>query len=225
MSIIGRARIRTFIGVAVLGVILFGTAGELAWGQGWAYMTLLILTAILDLYGPLRFDEGLIEERMSKKPDVIRWDGIFVGMVGILTIAELLVSGLDHRFRWTPPLPMWAISIGFLLVIVGTAGLTWAMRVNRFFSAIIRIQKDRGHMVVTSGPYSIVRHPGYAAWNLRTIGVPLLLGSFWVFIPSGLFIIGFIIRTALEDRLLQAELPGYKEYSLKVRTRLVPGVW
>jgi protein-S-isoprenylcysteine O-methyltransferase Ste14 len=136
----------------LLSAVLFVTAGELAWWEGWAYMTILLASTILGLYGPLRFDEGLIEERMSKKSDAMRWDRIFVGLVGIMTMMELCIPGLDHRYHWTRPLPMWAISIGLALVILGTAGLTWAMRVNRFFSAIIRIQKDRGHTVVSSGP-------------------------------------------------------------------------
>jgi protein-S-isoprenylcysteine O-methyltransferase Ste14 len=225
MSVIGRARSRTFVLLVLLWIILFGTAGDLAWWQGWAYMTILLVSTLLGLYGPLRLDEGLIEERMSRKPDAKQWDRIFVVLVGVMTISELYIPGLDHRHHWTQPLPMWLILLGLALVILGTAGLTWAMRVNRFFSALIRIQKDRGHTVVSSGPYGIIRHPGYTAWSLRTLGVPLLLGSYWTFIPAGLFIVGFIIRTALEDRLLQRELPGYSEYAQKVRSRLVPGVW
>ncbi len=209
----------------MLWAVLFGSAGELAWWQGWAYMAILLASTILPLYGPFRIDEGLIEERMSKKPDAKRWDRIFVALVGILTIAELLVPGLDHRFHWSHPLPTWAVLLGLGLVAFGTAALSWAMRVNRFFSAVIRIQKDRGHTVVNARPYSIVRHPGYSAWNLRTLGVPLLLGSVWAYIPAGLFVASFIVRTALEDRVLQAELAGYSEYSEKVKAKLVPGVW
>ena len=225
MSVLRRARVRTAIANVVLWAILFGTAGDLAWLQAWAYMIILWSSTLLGLYGPLRFDEGLIEERMSKKPDQKRWDRIFVALVGIFTIAELIIPGLDHRYRWTRPLPMWATLLGLTLVVIGTAALIWAMRVNRFFSAIIRIQKDRGHSVVTSGPYRIVRHPGYSAWILRTLGIPFLLGSIWAFIPEALFIASFILRTALEDRALRLELPGYIEYAGKVRAKLLPGVW
>jgi protein-S-isoprenylcysteine O-methyltransferase Ste14 len=225
MSIIGRARIKTVSADALSCAILFGSAGDLAWRQGWIYMAILWASTILPLFGPFRLDEGLLEERMSRKPDAKRWDRIFVALVGILTLADLLVPGLDHRYHWTRPLPVWAISLGLGLVIVGTAGLIWSMQVNRFFSTVIRIQKDRGHRVVTQGPYQVVRHPGYAAWSLRTLGVPLLLGSFWAFIPSSLFIATFVVRTTLEDRLLQAELPGYRDYVERVRAKLVPGVW
>jgi protein-S-isoprenylcysteine O-methyltransferase Ste14 len=225
MNVLRQARIKTAIANVVIWAILFGTAGDLAWLHGWAYMAVLWVSTLLGLYGPFRFDEGLIEERMSKKPDQKRWDRFFVALVGVFTIAELIVPGLDHRCHWTRPLPMWAILLGLALVAIGTAGLIWAMQVNRFFSAVIRIQKDRGHVVVTSGPYRIVRHPGYSAWLLRTLGVPLLLGSYWAFIPESLFIVSFIVRTALEDRVLQLELPGYAAYAGKVRAKLVPGVW
>jgi protein-S-isoprenylcysteine O-methyltransferase Ste14 len=188
-------------------------------------MAILIVSTILPLYGPLRFDEGLLEERMSKRPDAKKWDRIFVVLIGILTSAELIVPGLDHRWGWTLPLPEWAILLGLTLVALGTAGLFWSMRVNRFFSAVIRIQRERGHQVVTTGPYRVVRHPGYAAWSLRTLGVPLLLGSYWAFIVAGVFVVPFIVRTALEDKVLQEELPGYPEYAAQVRSRLVPGVW
>jgi protein-S-isoprenylcysteine O-methyltransferase Ste14 len=99
------------------------------------------------------------------------------------------------------------------------------MKANRFFSAFIQIQQDRGHHVVDAGPYRIVRHPGYAFWSLRTLGVPLLFGSNWAFIVACLFIAMFVIRTMLEDRVLQEELPGYREFSVRVTWILVKGVW
>jgi protein-S-isoprenylcysteine O-methyltransferase Ste14 len=99
------------------------------------------------------------------------------------------------------------------------------MRANRFFSAFIRIQQDRGHHVVDAGPYRLVRRPGYAFWSLRTLGTPLLFGSNWAFIVAGLFVAMFAIRTMSEDRVLQEELPGYKEYAKRVTWKLVRGVW
>ncbi len=225
MDVVARARVRTAIADLILWAVLFGSAGDLRWYPGWLYMAILLGSTILTLFGPLRADTGLIEERMSKKPDAIQWDRIFVAFVGIFTLAELVIPGLDHRYGWTGPLPEWTFALGLVLVVSGTVGLLWSMRVNRFFSAVIRIQTDRGHTVVSSGPYSIVRHPGYATWMVRTLGVPLLFGSVWTFIPAGLFIASFVVRTALEDRLLQSELPGYREYAKKVRFRLLPGTW
>jgi protein-S-isoprenylcysteine O-methyltransferase Ste14 len=209
----------------VIGAVLFAAAGDLAWWQAWAYMVLFVASTILSLAGPLRLDEGLIEERMSRKPDAKHWDRYFVGLVGVFTIAELIVPGLDHRWGWTKPQPIWMNLLGLAPVILGTIGLMWATRVNRFFSAFIRIQKDRGHQVVSDGPYRFIRHPGYAFWNLRTLGIPLLFGSNWAFIVAGLFIASFVVRTALEDRVLLEELPGYTDYADRVRWRLLKGVW
>ncbi len=225
MSVIARARIRTVIGAVVIGVVLFAAGDDPAWWPAWVYVAILVTSTILPLAGPFRLDEGLIEERMSRKPGAKPWDRYFVGLVILFTMAELIVPGLDHRWGWTNPQPAWKSLLGLALMIVGTFGLTWAMRVNRFFSTVIRIQKDRGHHVVSEGPYRLVRHPGYAFWSLRTVGVPLLLGSNWAFIVAGLFIAMFVVRTGLEDRVLREELAGYDEYADRVRWKLVKGVW
>ena len=225
MNPIARAKVAQVFTVLVLGVVLFATAGDLAWWPGWAYMVLLVFSSVLSLTGPFRLDEGLIEERISRKPDRKPWDRYFVGLTGVFTIAELIVPGFDHRWGWTGPQPIWRNLLGLVLVILGTAGLMWAMRVNRFFSAFIRIQKDRGHHVVSDGPYRFVRHPGYAFWNLRTLGVPLLFGSNWTFIAAGLFVATFAVRTVLEDQVLLRELTGYREYAARVRWKLLHGVW
>lgn len=224
-NIIGRARIRSIIGIILIGVVLFAAAGDLAWWPAWTYLAILMVSMLLPLYGPLQFDEGLIEERMKPKPGAKRWDKYFVAFVGLFTMVELVVPGLDHRSGWTAPKPIPVKLAGVALVVLGTAGLIWAMRTNRFFSAVIRIQNDRGHAVVNQGPYRMVRHPGYSFWSVRTIGVPLLFGSDWAFIAAGLFIAMFVVRTALEDRVLQEELPGYREYAAQVRWRLIKGVW
>jgi protein-S-isoprenylcysteine O-methyltransferase Ste14 len=211
LSLIARATIRSLIAELLIGVVLFASAGDLAWWPAWAYMVILVLSTILPLTGPFRLDSGLIEERMSRKPGAKPWDRYFVGMVGLFTVAELIVPGFDHRWMWTPPQPIWEHLFGLVLVILGTMGLIWAMKANRFFSAFIRIQHDRGHQVVDAGPYNLVRHPGYAFWSVRTLGVPLLFGSHWAFILAGLFVAMFVVRTMLEDRVLQQELPGYSK--------------
>jgi protein-S-isoprenylcysteine O-methyltransferase Ste14 len=222
---IARARSRTIIGDIVLVLILFIASRDLAWWPAWAYVAMLFVSSLLPLCGPFRFDKGLIEERLSRKPDAKRWDRYFVGMVAVFTIAELIVPGLDHRFGWTAPREPWTQLSGLILALLGTAGLLWAMKVNRFFSALIRIQKDRQHCVVSDGPYRMVRHPGYAFWCLRTLGIPMLFGSDWTFIVAFLFIAMFVVRTMLEDRLLLEELPGYREYAARVRWKLVGCLW
>ena len=225
MSPIARARIHSVVAASIIGAVLFVSAGDLAWWPAWAYMIVLVFSTILPLFGPLRLDEGLIEERMSRKPGIKPWDRYFIALVGVFTMAELIVPGFDHRWNWSLPQPMWMHLLGLALVILGTLGLVWAMKANRFFSAFVRIQQDRGHRVVDAGPYRIVRHPGYTFWSLRTFGVPLLFGSNPAFIVGGLFVAMFIVRTILEDRVLQKELIGYKEYAERVKWKLAKGIW
>jgi protein-S-isoprenylcysteine O-methyltransferase Ste14 len=112
-----------------------------------------------------------------------------------------------------------------VLVLLGYTLATWAMLANRFFSGVVRIQTERGHEVVASGPYAIVRHPGYSGSLLAALGFPLVLSSVWAFLPLILVFVVSIVRTRLEDRTLQSELPGYAEYANTTRHRLLPGVW
>ena len=136
------------------------------------------------------------------------------------------VAALDGgRYHWSPPLSPVVYSVGYVLLAFGYVLMLWAMWTNRFFSAVVRIQTDRGHAVVQEGPYRFVRHPGYVAITPLLAATPFALGSFWALIPAGLGVVLFVIRTALEDAALQRELPGYAEYARKVRYRLVPGVW
>jgi protein-S-isoprenylcysteine O-methyltransferase Ste14 len=136
-----------------------------------------------------------------------------------------IVAGLNVRFGWPPPVPIGWQVLGAILFVLSTLFGTWAMLENRFFSAVVRIQTDRGHTVVTTGPYHFVRHPGYAAGIFGYLAMPLLLNSLWAFIPALLTIVLIIVRTKLEDETLQAELPGYVEYTQHTRYRLLPGVW
>lgn len=225
MSLIARARTHSIAAAAIIGAVLFVSSGDRSWWPAWAYMAVLFLGTMLPLAGPFRLDEGLIEERMSRKPGAKPWDRYFVAMVGAFTLAELIVSGFDHRWGWSAPQPLWRHLLGLALVITGTLGMIWAMRTNRFFSAFIRIQQDRGHQVVDAGPYRIVRHPGYAFWGLRTFGVPFLFGSNPAFIVAVLFVAMFLVRTILEDRVLRMELDGYRDYAERVPWKLVKGIW
>lgn len=137
----------------------------------------------------------------------------------------VIVAGLDHRFEWSSLLPLLLIIIGFSLVTIGYTFACWAMVENRFFSGAVRIQKDRGHVVCDSGPYQIVRHPGYFGNILALAGIVLALSSVWTIIPAMIALVIAVVRTALEDRTLKEELPGYKEYAQRVRYRLIPGIY
>ncbi len=140
-------------------------------------------------------------------------------------MARYILAGLDQRYGWTGGLPLAAQIAALILCALGYALVVWATATNAYFSQIVRIQSERGHKVVTDGPYRYVRHPAYAGAILYELATPILLASWWALIPSGLNVVMLILRTALEDRTLQAELAGYKGYAHHVRQRLVPGVW
>ena len=142
-----------------------------------------------------------------------------------LVFPMVIVAGLDHRYNWSAEFPLWLIVLGFILTSIGYAFAAWALAENRFFSSVVRIQTDRGHVVCDSGPYRFVRHPGYAGNMLALFGIVLALGSVWTLIPAAVASIIAVIRTALEDQTLQEELPGYRDYTRRVRYRLIPGIY
>ncbi|MCJ7533093.1 MAG: isoprenylcysteine carboxylmethyltransferase family protein [Anaerolineales bacterium] len=136
-----------------------------------------------------------------------------------------LVAGLDVRFGWArEPSVAWHV-VGAVALAVGLGFTSWAMIANAYFSTAVRIQSDRGHTVCRSGPYRFVRHPGYVGFILQSLSVPFLLGSLWALVPGITAAVLMGIRTSLEDRTLQTELPGYQDYVQEVRHRLVPGIW
>jgi protein-S-isoprenylcysteine O-methyltransferase Ste14 len=211
-------------------LVLMLSAWDLGWWQGWLYSALITVAAIdIDprLWAEKRHP-GLLAERgkFGKDQDVKSWDKVLAPLM-ILSISFPLyiVAGLDHRLGWSPQFPVWLNIVGFLLVALGYAFGGWAMVENRFFSTMVRIQTDRGHRVCDSGPYRFVRHPGYAGNILALPGIVLALGSVWTIIPVLVALIIAVIRTRLEDRTLQDELPGYRGYTRRVRYRLIPGIY
>jgi len=176
----------------------------------------------------IRTNPDLLAERAQSldREDVRGWDRLilfFLLLVGPL--AMMIVAGLDERFGWSPQIPLTPRLVALAIMVLGYTVGTWAMAVNRYYSAVVRIQKDRGQTVVTDGPYRFVRHPSYATGIVASLMIPILLGSLWALIPCGLVVLGTIIRTALEDKTLLEELDGYKEYAARVRYRLLPGIW
>ncbi len=209
----------------VIAFLLFLAAGRLNWVWAWVYLGISLFTVIINGTIMLRTSPETIAERgeirITKK-----WDKVVSGLYTLAMYFALpLVAGLDVRLDWTRNLNIaWHI-LGAMILAVGLELTSWAMIANAYFSTAVRIQSDRSHRVCSSGPYRFVRHPGYVGVILQSIGVPILLGSLWALI-SGIMAAAFIIiRTSLEDRTLQAELPGYQDYVQKVRYRLVPGIW
>ncbi len=214
--------------VVVLLAVLFLSAGTFDWPMAWVYV---IITLVMTVGGRLlmiRRHPDLAAERAAsaEKQDAKSWDRVLMPLIAIYGPTLILViAGLDRRFGWPPELPLWIQIAGAALLVLATALGTWAMLVNRFFSGVVRIQHDRGHTVVAEGPYRWVRHPGYVGGVVGDLAIPLMLSSAWALVP-GLLTAGLVVlRTALEDRTLQAELPGYAEYARRTRYRLLPGVW
>jgi protein-S-isoprenylcysteine O-methyltransferase Ste14 len=159
-------------------------------------------------------------------PGTKGWDKALATLYGLVSgIGPLLIAGLDMRFGWSPEIPLTFRLIALVAMVLGFALASWAMLSNVFFATTVRIQDERGHAVATGGPYQFMRHPGYAGWLLAGIATPLVLGSWWALIPAVLGGVFLVIRTALEDKTLQEELDGYREYAQKVPYRLVPSVW
>jgi protein-S-isoprenylcysteine O-methyltransferase Ste14 len=210
--------------LALQGILLFGTAGRLDWGWAWIFLGINLATILANAFF-LRKNPATIAERGRPK-EFKTWDKIIGGAWGALYyLAVPVIAGLDARFGWTRGLGAgWNVAgaVGFA---AGMALFSWAMIANAYFSTAARIQTDRGQTVCRSGPYRFVRHPGYVGAILQSPGTALLLGSPWALIPAGAAAACMIVRTALEDRLLQNELAGYKEYAKDVAFRLIPGIW
>jgi protein-S-isoprenylcysteine O-methyltransferase Ste14 len=220
-----RTMIRSFISIIAIGVAIFALAGRLDYWQGWLFFsTLLIFMTGFGVFFTKKQD--LMQERVRPGPGVKWWDKIFLAIHVPLSFSVSLLAALDAgRFHWSPPLPIVLYPVTFVLILAGGCIICWAMWTNNFFSSGVRIQTDRGHYVVTEGPYHYVRHPGYVGVIIFMPALALLLGSIYALIPAAIDIFLLIIRTYLEDLTLQKELHGYTDYTKQVRFRLIPCIW
>jgi protein-S-isoprenylcysteine O-methyltransferase Ste14 len=217
------------IGLLILfqAVLLFAASGTLKWGSAWAYLILYVAYIAMNglILFPRKESRAMIEERSQVKEGSKDWDKIIGGITAFFGPAILVVAGLDVRFGWPGGIGPWAQGIAFVVLALSYALFGWAMFSNKFFSTVVRIQKERGHSVQKGGPYAFVRHPGYASLLVSYLVIPLTLGSLWAYLPVLFLTINLFIRTVLEDRTLQNELEGYRDYAGQVQYRLIPGVW
>jgi protein-S-isoprenylcysteine O-methyltransferase Ste14 len=204
---------------------LFIPAGRWNWVWGWALVGIYAVWVSANALILIPRSPELLAERAQRKKGIKDWDTVLMSIVGILTLCKHIVAGLDVRYGWTAPIPVWLQIVTLVIAVLGYALGTWAMAVNAFFSQIVRIQDDRGHTVVTDGPYQFVRHPGYVGVIAFELATPIMLGSLWALIAGVLAALLVVVRTALEDRTLRKELEGYAEYVQQTRYRLLPGVW
>ncbi len=211
--------------VLVLTAILVVAAGRWNWLMGWVYMAMYAgVTVVALLVVPL--DAELVEERTQIKEGVKAWDKRLTVVGSVLyPLAILVVAGLDARYSWSPRVPLTLQLAALAVAALGNLMSIWATAVNRFYSRFVRIQKERGHVVISDGPYRYLRHPGYLGQMVFSLASALALGSLWALIPGSLFAVLLVVRTALEDKTLQDELEGYKAYAQRVRHRLIPYIW
>lgn len=208
----------------VTSACLFGSVGRWNWPNAWILLGLNFVASVISMI-VLWSDSGLRAERSNTKAGK-SWDKPIVFVVVLLgPMSTWITAGLDTRFRWSAGMGWSSVLAGVIVGLLAVFLIAWAMRTNRFFSAIVRIQKDRGHVVVSSGPYHFVRHPAYTGMAAFTLVTPLILNSRWAFIPAGTAVAFHLLRTALEDRTLQKELDGYTDYARRVKYRLVPLIW
>jgi protein-S-isoprenylcysteine O-methyltransferase Ste14 len=226
LELSGQKRIATVVlATAASGVILFASAGRLDWKRGWIYLGAHFVCVLAAGVFLLVTNPELLNERGKKHANTKSFDKVFAAIYVLLLIALPLVAGLDAvRFGWSS-MSAEASYAGLLLLLTGAAPIIWSMAVNPFLETTVRIQSDRGHRVVNSGPYRWVRHPMYVGLILQNLAVPLVLGSKWAYVPAGLIVLLFIARAVLEDRALRQELAGYRQYARITRYLLVPGVW
>ncbi len=220
------SKIRIAFTPLIMGVVLFWSAGRLDWWAAWIFISLVLLIQVRVVLTLQRTSPDLLMERDRMREGTKQWDKPLVPLiVMVLPMAMWMISGLDLRNGWSEPFSAGVQTAGFVLAAVSAELTGWAMATNRFFSATVRIQSERGHKVVSTGPYAVVRHPGCGGMIGFTLMTPIALGSPLAFIPAILCTVLLVVRTALEDRTLKAELDGYTEYAGRVRSRLIPLVW
>jgi protein-S-isoprenylcysteine O-methyltransferase Ste14 len=224
-KLMARFAIRETIGVLFMGVALFWSAGRMDWWPAWALLAIMLVWVTATGIVILRFNPDLLAERLGPRKGGKRWDTTIMSIIGLSGLARLIVAGLDQRYEWTGGFPVAIQIVALVLSAAGYALGAWATASNAYFSQIVRIQTERDHTVARGGPYQYVRHPAYVGTILFELAIPVLLASWWALILGGVNAILFVLRTALEDRDLQAELTGYADYARQVRYRLLPGIW
>lgn len=223
-----RQWIRLAVAYLLAPLILLLCGGDLGWWHAWVYSLLIVAAGIGGRIWAERRHPGLMAERQNIEniQNAKSWDKVLAPLMAVSVVFPMvIVAGLDHRYQWTPEFPLWSTTTGFVLITLGYAFADWALAENRFFSSVVRIQTERGHVVCDTGPYQFVRHPGYAGNILALFGIVLALNSLWALIPAAVALIITVIRTGLEDKTLQEELSGYREYARRVRFRLIPGIY
>ncbi|HHV63537.1 MAG TPA: isoprenylcysteine carboxylmethyltransferase family protein [Peptococcaceae bacterium] len=217
--------IRIHVQLLLLAVAYFIAAGSLNLGRAWLYFGIAAVTYFVSSLILIKYNPGLINERAKERENTKPWDKPLLSLYFLIGfLGTHIVAGLDSRFEWSS-LDLIYMIPGAVLYIAATIIQIISMLVNKYFEATVRIQNDREQRVVKDGPYKIIRHPGYASVLLSFVAIPFLLGSLYALICTAAVFIIMFTRTALEDKMLQKELPGYSQYAKEVKFRLIPGIW
>jgi protein-S-isoprenylcysteine O-methyltransferase Ste14 len=220
--------IQLLIVVVILPLLPMLISWRWDWWEAWVFALILFLGFILSRALAARKHPDIIAERADSidKEDAKPWDKVLAPAMALGGLFIPLLAGLDERFHWSPePFSLPVKLMAIIVLVLAYIFSSWAMIENAYFSGVVRLQTDRGHTVCTTGPYRWMRHPGYAGAFWSYLAMPLILDSAWGFIPVALLLVVTIVRTRLEDRTLQEELPGYREYAERVKYRLFPGIW
>jgi protein-S-isoprenylcysteine O-methyltransferase Ste14 len=217
-----RRMVQTILTLLLQGFILFITAWSLKWIWAWIFISIEVILLIINA---IVLPREVIEERGRKKENVKKWDKILTTISLFPSLGVYILSGLDYRFHWTIDLNIGINIMGIAFLFLGSMLFTCSMVSNKFFSTMVRIQNERDHKVATEGPYKYVRHPGYVGYILMTLATPISLGSLYALSMAFIVSLIIVIRTDLEDKTLNTELIGYKEYSKTVKDKLIPFIW
>jgi len=209
-----------------LGALLFGPANTLNWIAAWIYIIIYLGFGVILVTWMRKNNPGPLKERMAiLKSSAKGWDKIIIFLATMLFITLFFIIGFDTgRYHWSCA-PIILRAIGFISIISSFILTFLVMKENTYLSRIVEIQKERGHSVITTGPYKYVRHPMYVGVIIMFFFTPLALGSIYGLIPALLLIGLIVIRTYKEDKMLHRELQGYREYAEKTPYRLLPGIW
>ena len=224
--VIWRAIVQMVIVVLVAPFLPMIISGDWGWWEAWAYLAINVLGFFISRLLAAKRNPGILQERARylDHKDIKAWDRTLAFLLGIGGVFIQVTPGLERLFGGTSYSLAMRLT-GLALLILGNFWTSYALVKNRFFSGVVRIQRERGQQVVSDGPYAVMRHPGYAGALLLYLGIPLLLESWWSWVPVVYTAAVMVVRTRLEDRTLQEELEGYRDYARRVRYRLIPGLW
>jgi protein-S-isoprenylcysteine O-methyltransferase Ste14 len=221
--------LRLVVRMTLFAVALMWPAGSWSWWEAWVIVGLWTIFGVVMTHYLLHHDLALLTERLKLVPiqkEQKTWDKVIMLLFFIAGIALYIIPGFDVvRYGWSEPLPLWMKVIAVLIHLPCFVLLGWIMRENTYLSQVVKIDEQRGHKVITTGPYALVRHPMYTVIIILLFAVPVALGSRYALLLAVFLTVLLIVRTYLEDRTLHAELEGYSEYAKQTRYRLAPGIW